>query len=87
MERVLDLTEHFQIKACACINKCDINLSVSEKIAEILKSRNISLIGQIPYSTEVTQSQIAGETVIEYSDGPAAKAIKEMWRAFIEINN
>jgi len=87
MERVLDLAEHFQIKAYACINKYDINISVAEKIAGILKSRNISLIGQIPYSSEITQAQIAGKTIIEFSDGPAAKAIKEMWRAFIEINN
>ncbi|MBN2879432.1 MAG: P-loop NTPase [Clostridia bacterium] len=87
MERVLDLAEHFQIKAYACINKYDINLSVAKKITDILKSRNVSLIGQIPYSSEITQAQIEGKTIIEYSDGAASKAIKEMWQAFIEISN
>lgn len=84
MERVIGLANHFSIDIYVCINKSDINIDIKNKIKKMLKEKNISLIGEIPYDKEITQAQINGKTVIEYSNSDTAKKIKNMWNLLIE---
>jgi len=42
MKRVLDLTKHFQIKACVIINKFDLNPSEGEGIEAFAKERKLA---------------------------------------------
>ena len=39
----------------------------------------IVLAGRISYDRDVTQAQIARKTVVETSDGPAARGIRRVW--------
>jgi len=78
-QRVFELTKHFRIPACMCINKFDINLDLTEKIEEFCKENNIEVVGKIPYSKEFTEAMIKELTLIEYSEGEVSKEIKNMW--------
>jgi MinD superfamily P-loop ATPase len=64
-----------------CINKYDINLKMAREIETKMESRNIAVVGQIPYDTLVTKAQIAGQSIIEYSNDGLSDQIKFIWQA------
>ena len=79
LTRVADLAAHFKIPTCVCINKWDINQEISQKIQETCKTKNIQMVGHIPFDTDVVSSMVEGKPLMEYSDGEAAQAIRKMW--------
>ncbi len=78
MERVLGLSEHFQIPATVVINKADLNEEMSKKIETLAGEQGVSVLGWIPYDSLVTQAMVQGKTVIEFNQGPATRAIRDM---------
>ncbi len=79
-ERVLELTKYFNIPACMCINKFDINLNMTQNIEDFCKNKNIEIIGKIPYSKDFTSAMIKEQSLIEFSpDEEISKEIKSMW--------
>lgn len=82
--RVAALTTRFRIPTTVCVNKSDINREMTDRIMCDARSRNLEVLGEIPYDPDVTRAQIAGLTVVEYGDGPAATAIRDLWSA---VNN
>lgn len=86
MKRVIDLAKHFSIDTYVCINKYDINKNVTNQIKQLLSITDISVIGLIPYDTEITSAQINGQSIVEYSDSSASMAIKDMWHNYKKIN-
>lgn len=87
MKRVIDLAKHFKIDTYVCINKYDVNPNIGQQIKGMLSENNIPLIGIIPYDKDITAAQINKQSVVEYSNGPASQAIKDMWQNFIELTN
>lgn len=81
LDRVVDLARHFGIPAAACVNKCDINPAVADKIRRHCLDRNVQVLGSIRYDAAVTQAQIAGKSVVEYDSGPASEDIRALWQA------
>jgi MinD superfamily P-loop ATPase len=81
LDRVVDLTSHFRIPTSICINKSDINPEMTERIRNRARERGIQVLGEIPYDPDVTRAQIAGISVVEHNDGPAATAIRALWEA------
>jgi MinD superfamily P-loop ATPase len=79
LERVLTLTAHFKIKTLVCINKFDINQSLSEIIEHISREKSISIAGRIPYDRTITEAQINGVPVTEYKNSQGAASIKALW--------
>jgi len=78
-KRVLELTGHFKIPACVCINKFDLNLELTGQMEEYCRENNIEVAGKIPYSKEFTNAMIKGVSVVEYSDSEVSQKIKAMW--------
>jgi MinD superfamily P-loop ATPase len=78
--RVASLCAHFGIDAMACINKCDINTDMADRIAGYCRDNGIDVVGRIPYDESVTQSINALRPVTDYPDSPAAKAVGEIWK-------
>lgn len=79
-KRVFELTKHFKIPACICINKFDINLDLTEQIEAFCRANNIELVGKIPYSKDFTDAMIKELTVIEHNPGgEVSKRITEIW--------
>lgn len=87
MKRVINLAKHFNIDIYVCINKYNVNPNIVQKIKNVLLDNNIPLIGIIPYDNDITSAQINRLSAIEYSNGSASKAIKDMWQNFIKLIN
>lgn len=79
LERVCELTRHFHVRTAVCVNKADINEENTHRINEYCLARHLPFIGKIPYDRTVTLAQRAGTSTVEYGDGPAATAIREIW--------
>ncbi|HNX22501.1 MAG TPA: ATP-binding protein [Spirochaetota bacterium] len=79
LKRVHTLIEHFRVRSAVCINRYDINLEKADEIEEFCRVKEIPLFGRIPYDDDVTKAQVAGKSIVEYSSGPAAEAVKVMW--------
>lgn len=79
LERVLSTAEHFGVPAMAAINKADLNVKRSNDVVAFCNERGVELVGRIPYDTTVTQAMVQGQPVTAYTDGPVAKALREVW--------
>jgi len=80
MKRVLDLAEHFNIEPLVCINKFDINLKNTQTIREFCRESKIEFVGMIPFDEEVDRALKLGRSVVDIFDGPAAGAIRKVWK-------
>ena len=77
--RVISLTKHFQIPAALCINKFDLNTSITEQIEKKAREKNIILAGRIRYDKEVTYAQVKEKAAVEYNSSQAGEDIKALW--------
>ncbi len=85
LERVADLASKLRVPAAVCANKSDINPGMTARIEDLARARGLSFVGRVPYDDEVTKAQIEGRSVVEVSDGAAAKAIRELWRSVVSM--
>jgi MinD superfamily P-loop ATPase len=76
LERVLDLAAHFGVPADVVINKADLNLRQASRIEAIAEQRGARVVGRIPFDDAVYEALMAGKTVVEFGDGPAAQALR-----------
>lgn len=79
LERIIQLTQHFRIPASVCINKSDLSDENRQIIVDICNRYSVPIIGTIPYDTDVIKAQIAGKTVVDYSNGLASQEITTLW--------
>ncbi len=80
MERVVLLAEHFKVPAMVCVNKFDLNLDQSQAIEEFAKSKNVSVLGRIPFDPIFTKSMVQGQTIFEYErQSEAGETVKKIW--------
>lgn len=79
LKRLYSLIEHFRVKSAVCVNRFDINREKSDEICGFCMEKNIPMLGLIPYDEDVTAAQNAGMSVVDFSEGPASKAVRELW--------
>jgi MinD superfamily P-loop ATPase len=79
MERVIELTKHFELKTYVIINKYDLNIDLTERIEEYCKKNKIHLAGKIVYDPIITESIVNRKPIVEYSEGKVAREIKDIW--------
>lgn len=80
MKRALELAGHFRIKSAVCVNRADINMQITREIEKICSDGSIMFAGTIPYDPDVTAAQMNGKSVVEFSNGPAASSIRDLWK-------
>jgi MinD superfamily P-loop ATPase len=78
--RVAELCGRLHVPAVACVNRADIALDVAARIEAAAERLGIAVLGRIPYDESVTAAQVRKLTVIEHAQGPAAVAIRGLWR-------
>ena len=83
LDRVTELTEHFNITTVICINKCDINSKVAEEIKNMALERNLKVVGEIAYDPAVTKAQIAAKSIVEHSNGDIKKQVVSLWESVL----
>jgi MinD superfamily P-loop ATPase len=79
LERVIELADHFKVPACVCINKSDINPEQGRQIQRFVESRNLPIVGTLPYDRKVTEAQTAGKTLVEYSPEDLKQPMQALW--------
>jgi MinD superfamily P-loop ATPase len=79
LRRVLDLSNHFGIPALVVINKADLNSQQCSNIKAQAEEQGARCIGEIPFDPLVHEALMQGIPLVEFADGPAARAIREIW--------
>ncbi|MGM0502774.1 MAG: ATP-binding protein [Bacillota bacterium] len=80
LKRVLKVIEHFSISAMVVINKVDLNLDLSQEIANFCQNKDVEVVGEIPFSDIVVEAMRQGELVVDYAaDSKAAAAMRDIW--------
>jgi len=82
--RVVELTKHFGIPTVICVNKYDINQELTEQIRSTAQKWKLKTIGYIPYDPAVTKAQVAGKSIIEYSNGSLRDRLMSLWQSVLE---
>lgn len=83
LERVVELTKHFDIPAMICINKYDINPKITEEIKNAANGWNLQIAGEIAYDSSATKAQIAARSIVEYSNGSLKGQIISLWESVL----
>jgi MinD superfamily P-loop ATPase len=79
LERILKLAEHFKIPSAVCINKFDINLENTDRIAAYCEKNGSKIIGKIPYEPKVVEALVNRKTVMEYPCNEIQGIVRQMW--------
>jgi len=58
---------------------------MAEEIISVAGEFQADIIGEIPYDRVVTDAQMEGLSVVEYSDGEVTVAIKKIWEKISAI--
>lgn len=66
LKRTLNLAENFSIKTAILINKADINPELTGEIEALCKTKNIELIGKLPFDKTFVNSMVQRLTLTEY---------------------
>ena len=80
LERVADLAKGFNIPVLVAINKYDLNADMANEIEANAAERGIKVVGRIRYDKAFTKAQVAGQSVVEYTDGGVPQDIKSLWK-------
>ncbi|MGQ9636081.1 MAG: ATP-binding protein [Bryobacteraceae bacterium] len=79
LERVADLTRHFDIPALVCVNKWDLNPEVTGQIEARAVQHGLGLAGRVRYDRAVTEAQIQKKSVVEHQKNGCAADIRDVW--------
>lgn len=80
MERLVQLIDHFGLRAAVIINKADVNPTNTAGLRQFCADRALPVLGEIPWDPTVTDALAAQTPLVEHNDGPAAQAVCAAWR-------
>jgi len=83
MERVVQLARHFRAPVALCINRFDLNEEITESIQSWCVGRGIKVLSKIPYDRRFTEAQTKHVSLVEYSGGRTAQAVKSLWQELV----
>ena len=88
LKRIVDLAKHFGIKSGVIINKYDLNENMTAEISSYAKSKNVDILGLLPYSNDFVSAQQESKTILEYSpESTISKAIHKIWKNILNKIN
>lgn len=79
LERITQVTAHFRVPACICINKWDLNPEMTERITSLACERGLTVAGRVRYDRDVTRAQLEARSLVEYSKDGAASDVRALW--------
>jgi MinD superfamily P-loop ATPase len=81
LERVLEVCRHFRVTSLVCVNKHDLDEKATRRIQDYCRRAKVDVAATIPFDPAVTEAVVRGIPVVEYSDGPAARHIAQLWQS------
>jgi len=79
LDRILKVIEHFGILPGVVVNKYDLNIEMTDKIKLLIQDYNAEFMGTIPYDKTITDAQMEGLSVIEYTQSSVTEVIENIW--------
>lgn len=77
--RILSVTRHFGIPSGIVVNKSDLNMEMTDEIKLLAKDNKAEFIGTIPYDKRITDAQMDGLSVVEFTKSSVTQAIEDIW--------
>lgn len=88
LQRLIDLIGQFHTPIKVIINKYDLNEDMSATIENNLKSKDIEILGRIPYDNSMINALIEGKTINEFErDGDTASRLVAIWNRIMLMKN
>ncbi len=78
--RLFELTEHFKIPLCVCINKSDLHTGVRQQIRDWCAANSVQVVGEISYRDEFRQALQDSRTVMSGTDEELKSQIVKLWQ-------
>ena len=85
MMRVKKLANQMNAAVYLCVNKADLNPETTEEIKTFCAGNSIRYAGEIPFDRDVIESMKMGQSLVSYSKGEAAQAVKAVWKNVIHF--
>ncbi len=86
MERVGQLSKHFNIPAMVCINKYDLNPEQTQAIETLAQKADITVVGRISFDPTFTEAMIEAKTIFEYNQHSQAGAeVRQIWDRVLSL--
>ncbi|MBU0608256.1 MAG: ATP-binding protein [Armatimonadetes bacterium] len=85
MQRVVELAGMLQVPVAMITNKADINLEHTASIRQFCADRNVPLLAELPYDEDAVRANAHQQTLVEFSDGPAAAGIRQAWAQLQQV--
>jgi len=79
MKRIIETGRHFGVRCAVCINKFDVNSETADEIESYCESLSVPVIGRIPYDETVVKAVNRFQSIADYPESPAGKAIIRIW--------
>jgi MinD superfamily P-loop ATPase len=79
MQRVMEVAEHFKVAVGVVINKFDLNVEQSGVIKEFCAVHGVPVLGEIPFSPEVSASIVQGIPAVDFCKDGTAEKIIAVW--------
>ena len=79
MQRIIKVTQHFGVKTCVCINKCDLNPENSQAIKKWCKDSNVEVIGEVAFDSNISRALVNNKSIVEYQDNLTSSQIRDLW--------
>lgn len=84
LARVLELTGHFKIPTCICVNKWNLHPEQAGKIETEARAAGALPVGRVRYDREFVAAQRKGLSVVEADNGPLADDIRAVWKNWMD---
>lgn len=85
MKRIVDTARRFGAQVMVCVNKADVSPAHTEQIRVYCQTRQLELVGLIPYDPQAVQAVNKGKTLADYPESPGGAAIRKVWARVSEI--
>ncbi len=79
LERVLAVCRHFGVTALVCVNKHDLDEDATRHIEDYCRREMVPVVARLPFDATVTEAVAQGLPLVEFSDGPAARRMAQLW--------
>jgi MinD superfamily P-loop ATPase len=79
LERILKLSDHFNIPSLVCVNKFDLNLENTARIISSCEKNGARFVGQVPYEPRVVEALVQKMTVMDYPCGEVQDIVRRIW--------
>lgn len=84
LSRLVDLADFFALPIAVCINKSTLHRENTQCIIEWCNSKEIPIVGQLPYSDAFRAAVSLEKTVMDMDDTNVKDQMTEMWRKLSE---